>query len=152
MQVIELVGAGVVLLLTLGVGTVAHELSHATVLHALGVEYEFELLPDRNVVGLLGVGVSKNLATVTPTSIPAELSPRWLRLSALAPLALAVPPALLVTGIGSTPRTLDSAILAAATVGWFACALPSPQDFSLFWHAEQVMADRSAGETDDRTG
>ena len=40
MQGIALVGAGLALLATLGIGLVAHELTHAAVLHAFGVAYD----------------------------------------------------------------------------------------------------------------
>jgi len=149
MQVIELLGAGVVLALTLGVGTVAHELTHAVALQVLGVEYDVEWLPERDIVGLFGVGVSRNWATVTPRSIPPGVSTRGLRISAIAPLALAIPIAGVLLGVVPDPMHLDNLAAAAMTVGWFACALPSPQDFSLFWHADQVVDEQApVGSTD----
>jgi hypothetical protein len=41
-------------------------------------------------------------------------------------------------------------VLASVTVGWLACALPSPQDFSVFWHAERIVSEGGVPTTDDR--
>ena len=87
MQTLELLGAALALLGTLGLGMVAHELAHALVLSALGVPYDINWFPGRTSdpldLGLLGA-----LATVTPRRIPRGV-PTWgLRLSAVAPLAV----------------------------------------------------------------
>ncbi|PSP36871.1 hypothetical protein BRC66_07920 [Halobacteriales archaeon QH_2_66_30] len=99
MQGIALVGAGLALLATLGIGLVAHELTHAAVLHAFGVPYDIRWFPGR--------------AADDSLMVPAGVLPD--------PLA------------GPAP-------VVAATVAWLGCALPSPRDFSLFWGADQVVA------------
>lgn len=130
MQVITLVGAAAVLLFTVGVGTIAHELTHAMVLRAFGVSYEIELF---------GRGVERTWATVTPCLPSKEVPPWGLRLAAIAPLVLAIPLVLVLVGILPDPLALENLFLTAATVAWFGCALPSPRDFSLFWHAERAI-------------
>lgn len=143
MEPIVLLGAAVVLLATIGVGIVAHELSHAAVLHAIGIPYEIRWFPGRNADGHFGIGVFQSWATVTPRRIPRE-SPVWgLRLSAIAPLVLASPFALVLVGVVPDPLEVSNVFVAAITVAWFGCALPSPQDFSVFWHAERALADHA---------
>jgi len=144
MQVIELIGATVVLLLTLGIGTIAHELSHAAVLSALGIAYDIEWFRGRDTVGLFGVGVVTNWASVTPKAYPQHRSPLGLRLSALAPLTLLMLPTLLLGVVHPASIDTNNLFLLAATVGWLACALPSPQDFSVFWHAASVIEQYSS--------
>jgi hypothetical protein len=82
---------------------------------------------------------------VTPREIPEELSPTWLRVAALAPLTLALPPLLVLAGVLPDPLRSGDVLLAAATVAWFGCALPSPQDFSLFWYPRRAVAEHEAG-------
>jgi hypothetical protein len=148
MQTVALAGAGVVLFLTVGVGIVAHELSHAAVLYFLGIQCDID-------IGLAWVGTSQvnasiygTLAAVTPREITPETSAWAMRLSSVAPLILAVPFVTVVTGVVPDPLQADSLLLTAWTVGWLACAIPSPQDFSVFWHAERAVAEHTAGSAD----
>lgn len=137
--------AGLALVLTLGLGTVAHEGSHALVLYALGVPFDVSWLPDREGGLALGAGLSGKWASVTPRTLPADL-PSWgLRVSALAPLALAAPMALVLAGVLPDPVGMGNLPLAAAALGWFGCALPSPRDFSLVWHAERAIEEHGSG-------
>ena len=136
----DLLLAGGALLLALGVGTVAHEFAHALVLRALGVPVDVRWLPDRGDSGPATAGFAGRWATVTPRRLPADLPPRGLRLAALAPLAMATPMALVLLGVLPDPVATGNLPLIAATIAWFACALPSPQDFSLAWHAEAARA------------
>lgn len=138
---VELTGAGVVLLVTLGVGTVAHELTHVLVLRTLGVAYDVEWRPQRQNEDVFGLDVHRALASVTPRAIPEDLPPWGLRLAAVAPFGLATPAVLILVGVLPDPIASGNAYLAAATVGWLGFALPSPQDFSLFWHAERAIED-----------
>ena len=136
----ELLGAGLVLVTALVAGTVAHELSHAVALRAFGVPYVMEWLPNRHDAGLVRASISGGWATVRPKNIPREL-PSWsLRVAALMPLLLATPLALVGLGAVPDPSQAASAYPMAATVGWLACAIPSPQDFSLVWYAERAIA------------
>jgi hypothetical protein len=66
-------------------------------------------------------------------------------LSSVAPLLLVAPFVALVTGIVPDPLQADSLLLTAWTVGWLACAIPSPQDRSVFWHTEQAVAEHTDG-------
>lgn len=141
MTPVELVGAFAVLVGTVVAGMVAHELSHALALRAFGVPYDLEFLPERDDAGLLRTGVRGTWATVTPTAVPAELSAWRLRTAAVMPLCLAVPFAPVAVGTVPDPIAAGDPYLAAATIGWFACALPSPQDFSLLWHPKRAIAE-----------
>lgn len=137
----DLLLAAGALLLALGVGTVAHESAHALVLWVLGVPFDVRWLPDRRETSPAGAGFPGRWATVTPRSLPADVPPWGLRVAALAPLAMATPMALVLVGVLPDPVQTGSPPLAAAAVAWFACALPSPRDFSLFWHAEGAVAE-----------
>lgn len=134
----ELLAAGLVLVLAVCAGTVLHELLHAGVLRAAGVPFEIQWLPegDGGLAGPLGP-----LASVRLRAIPADL-PAWqLRAASLAPLALAAPLLAVPAGAVPDPFAADAVVLQAAVVGWMACALPSPADFSLVWRADDVVAD-----------
>lgn len=137
-----------VLLLTLPAGIAAHEFSHALVLRALGVSFDVAWLPDRHGRGAMPAGAFGRWASVTPRSIPPDLAPRGLRVAALAPLALATPMALVLLGVLPDPIQTGNLPLVAATLAWFGCALPSPQDFSLVWHAEAALAGESEASID----
>lgn len=89
MQGTELVGAGILLLGTVAVGLIAHELTHAVVLRTLGVPYDIHWFPGSEASTLAG-GLTGTWAAVTPRTIPADV-PTWgIQLSATAPLVLAV--------------------------------------------------------------
>jgi hypothetical protein len=68
-----------------------------------------------------------------------------MRLSSVASPILVAPFVAVVAGIVPDPLQADSLLLTAWTVGWLACATPSLQDFSVFWHAEQAVAEHTAG-------
>ncbi len=143
MQVVELAGAMGLVLATVAIGTVAHELSHAVGLRALGIAYDIEWLPEHDASGFSGVVAYSSLATVTPRGIPPGVS-RWgLRLAAVAPFVLATPALLIVVGVLPDPVASGNAPLAAAAVAWLGCAIPSPQDFSLFWHVDRAVDGRA---------
>lgn len=145
MEILELSLAALGLLIMLGVGTVAHEFTHAIVLRALDVPYDIEWFSARNTTTFFNASTLGTWATVTPRSIPRE-TPAWgLRLSAIAPLLLATPILLVFVGILPDPLQMDSALAIALTVAWLGCAIPSPQDFSLFWYADQVIDDHADG-------
>ena len=130
--------AAVVLLLTVGTGTVVHELLHAAMLRASGVDYEMRWLHGR-CAGRLGAGVFGTWASVELLAVPADLSPWRLRAASLAPLLLATPLVVVAVGAVPDPFASGSVVLQLAVVGWLACSLPSPQDFSMVWHAETVL-------------
>ena len=137
MQGAELVGAGVVLVATIAVGLIAHELTHALVLQTLRVPHKVRWFPGEQE-STLTCGLTGTWASVTPERFPNHM-PTWgLRLSATAPLALAVPLFLFVSGVGGVPQ-VGTPYFTATVVGWLACSIPSPQDFSVFWHAERVI-------------
>lgn len=137
-----LVGAALVLCVAVAVGVVAHELLHAAVLHLLGIRYDLTV-----GVGRVGIG---NADADTPGAlgrvVPLETAPdgaAWkMRLSAIAPLVLAVP--VLAVGVVPAPLPVDDPLFTAWAVGWLACAIPSPQDFSVFFHADRALAARAA--------
>ena len=135
-----LVGSGAVLLVAVIAGTVVHELSHAAALRAFSVPHVVEFLPRRAEVGTLRASITGEWARVVPCDLSSDLSPWALRVAALMPLLLATPLALVPLGVLPDPFGSDNPYLIAATLGWTACALPSPQDFSLVWHAERIVA------------
>lgn len=59
-----------------------------------------------------------------------------LRIAALMPLLLAAP--VLALGAAGYLTAATPAVTAAA-IGWLACSIPSPQDFSVAFHAEQLL-------------
>lgn len=138
----ELLWAGVVFVGMLGVGTVAHELTHATVLRALGIPYELEWFPQCEGQAHLNTGLLGAWATVTPQSLDGDVPVWGLKLSAVAPLVLTTPVLLIVLGVLPDPLATGNLVLVSMLLAWLGCALPSPQDFSLFWHAEQLIEER----------
>ncbi len=129
---IEVVVAGCVLVATVGIGLIAHELSHAVVLRLGNVEYEMSYFPARSE-GIIGALASYPWAVVEPTNAQ-NVSTRILRIAALSPLALTVP-VLVLASSGIAPA--DNLLVAAFTIGLLACALPSPQDFSVAFYAHR---------------
>lgn len=143
MELLILFGAGVVLLCALAFGTVVHELAHAAVLHAFGIPYEIEWLPASSAGGRFPASLAGRWASVTPGRLPASTPVRGLQVSALAPLVLALPFVLVAMGVVPDPLASNNPVVGALAVGWLACALPSPRDFSTVWYPETV-ADRLA--------
>lgn len=117
-------------------GLIAHEWSHALVLRLAAVEYTISYAPNRKG-GILGLLRSCPWAVVHPH--PTGSEPTWvLRAAALAPLILAVPAlGLLAAGNAATQPSITT----AAIIGWLACAIPSPQDFSVAFHAHTALQD-----------
>lgn len=134
MIVSNLLGAGCALALALTLGLVAHECAHATVLRLAAIDYTVSVLPGRSD-GLVALVTTHPWAAVSPR--PSGDEPAWvLRLAALAPAALAIP----VFGLGLVGSvTADTPVVAAAAIGWLACSLPSPQDFSVAFYADQLL-------------
>lgn len=141
MNVVELVTAGVVLVGTVCLGTVLHELSHGLALRAFGVPHELSWFPGADD-GPLAAGVTGRWAAVVPRGDLSDVSPASLRVAAMMPLVLATPFALAAVGVVPNLVASGDPRLQAAAIGWLACALPSPQDFALLWHAADALADR----------
>ncbi|MDQ2052490.1 hypothetical protein RBH26_18665 [Natronolimnohabitans sp. A-GB9] len=130
----ELVVAGLALALAVAAGLVVHELAHALVLRLFGIDYTLSYLPGRTD-GVGGFVTSGPLAVVHPHPTGRD-SAHALRVAALAPLSLAAP--VFAFGIGGSVPA-DSPIVLALAVGWLACAIPSPQDFSVVFYAHRVL-------------
>lgn len=150
MLLLELLAAVLVVLLAVGTGTVVHELLHAAVLRLAGVDCDVRWLQGGRT-GRLGAGLFGTWASVRMTSIPSALEPWQLRIAALSPLLLAAPLVAIGAGVVPDPFALDNLYLELAVVGWLACALPSPQDFSVVWHAPQLLARATAEKADGST-
>lgn len=144
----ELSTAAAVVLLTVGLGIVVHELTHVIVLHMLGVVYEIEWLPSHEAQDTSHLGIDQAWASVTPQDIPEDLSPWGVRLAAVAPLALVIPGVPIFVGAVADPVAAGNVYVTAAVIAWLAIALPSPQDFSLFWYAGQAIEDFHASSVD----
>lgn len=139
--------AGCALAIAVVGGLVAHEWSHALVLRLTDIEYEVSYFPGRTD-GFLGFLASCPWAAVRPQ--PTGTESAWLfRLAALAPFALTLP----VFGLGvGGYLTTEKPIVAAAAIGWLACSIPSPQDFSVVFHAHRLLeAEASAASHSPRT-
>ncbi|WP_247728974.1 hypothetical protein [Halovivax limisalsi] len=116
-----------------GAGLLAHEGVHAVVLRATGTACSMTIAPRHDSTGRR---LAIPLAAVHPR--PTEsTSPHSLRLAALAPLVLAVPPFALGS-LGVAP-TLEQPLLLGGIVGWLACAIPSPQDFAVAFYARRAI-------------
>jgi hypothetical protein len=139
---VELVGAVLTLCVAVIAGTAAHELAHGLALRFGGVPYTIRWRP-RHGRGRLSP--SSALAAVTPQA-GATATATTHRLAALAPLALATPFVLVLVGLVPDPFQHAPLPVQAALVGWLGCAIPSPQDFAVVWHAERALENAHADE------
>lgn len=130
----EVLLAGGVLVVTLIVGTLAHESAHAAVLRAFEIPYDVDWRPG---TATSAGAVAQPLATVTPRAQASPTPSVGLRLAALAPLGLTAPLLLVLAGALPDPLATGDPSLAAATVAWAGTALPSPQDFAVFWYGDR---------------
>lgn len=127
---IELLLAGCLLGGTVAVGLLAHESAHATVLRLAGIEYTVSYSPGRDESRR-----GHPWAVVRPS--PTGREPPWhLRIAALSPALLALPA--FAVGVVGGPW-LDSPLVTAVIVGWLACSIPSPQDFSVAFYAHRAL-------------
>ncbi|MFC6732127.1 MULTISPECIES: hypothetical protein [unclassified Haladaptatus] len=140
----ELLGAVMVLVASGVLGILAHEFAHALALRAFGIAFRIDWLPDGREEGLLGMIFLGKLAAVTPTRFPHADAALRLRISSMMPLALLVPLATIPLGVVPGSLVADSLFAKVALIGWCACALPSPQDFSVLWYAPRVVAKKRA--------
>lgn len=141
MQLISVLGIMVALLVTACIGIIVHELSHAVVLHFLGIPYQIEWFPAGSGGRYFGVWVFGTWASVTPRRIP-RTAPIWgIRLSAIAPFVLLFPFVLVIAGLLPDPLSEGNVAFTAVAIVWLGCALPSPQDFSVFWYADRALSE-----------
>lgn len=138
MSPIELATAGFALLLTVALGTVVHELSHALALEAFDIPYEITWFPTEND-GLRACGSIGALASVSPERTDRKLTPLGLRTAAMMPVVMVIPVVLTLVGVLPDPVAGGNTIGTAVVIGWLACALPSPQDFSILWYADRAV-------------
>lgn len=129
--------AGCALALTVVVGLVTHEWMHALTLRLARIDYTITYFPDRTD-GVGGLLASCPWAAVHPhpTGREPALS---LRAAALAPVLLAVPVFAVGMHGGVFGVPVESPIATAIAIGWLACSIPSPQDFSVVFYAHQVL-------------
>lgn len=136
MNAIDLLGVVSLLLATVGIGTILHELTHALTLRIIGVSYRTRWFPrseNNSALDVMGP-----LATVTPVRVREDKT--WgIRFAALAPLVLATPLLGIAFGFLPDPFEAGNVYGISLTVAWAACTIPSPQDFSFFWHPEQIL-------------
>ena len=121
-------------------GTIAHELSHAAALRAFGVSCELRWLPDRGPTGSLRMGIRGRWAMVTYRERSRDLAPWKLRVASMMPFSLAIPVFAVGLGVGWLGAIEQSLPITLGLLGWLACAIPSPDDFSIFWYPEQSIA------------
>lgn len=133
---LALVGLGV----GVAAGTVCHEFAHALALRAAGVPYELVWLPDGSRRRVLSAAVTGRWATVEARPRPGVDGATPVRIAALMPFALASPFLLVPLGAVPDPFATGDPVAVAAAVGWLACALPSPRDFSVAFYAHSATA------------
>ena len=124
--------------LTLIVGVIAHELSHAIALRAFSIRHEIRLLPDRSSPRGLRAVIGGRLASVDLHDVQVDVAPWKLRVAALMPLSLVLPFGLIPLGVLPDPIAIGNLHLALVVIGWMACALPSPADFAIVWNPADV--------------
>lgn len=133
----DVVVAGCALALAVTAGLLVHEWTHALVLRLARIEYTIEYFPDStdDGGGVFAVLARCPWALVRPQ--PTGDEPAWhLRVAALVPLSLALP--VLLLGLSGHVPT-DNVVVSAALIGWLACAIPSPQDFSVAFYAHRIL-------------
>ena len=140
---LTLLTAPLTLALAIVLGLLAHELAHATVLRLGRVECTVSVLPARSTGLLVGLR-GRQWAVVEPTLTGRE-SPWVLRVAALAPLTLWIP----VLAAGAAGLPFDRVPLVVFTIGWLACALPSPRDFSVAFYAHRLIDETAASTGSD---
>jgi hypothetical protein len=123
-----------------GIGIVAHELTHVLTLRAFGISCRAQFGRNQQGARLFDLSLGAPLATVTPQLAADENPESRLRIAALMPLLLAGPFCLIPLGIVPDPFLTGNVPMQVAVVGWLACALPSPQDFSIVWDPTQCVA------------
>nr|WP_241431465.1 hypothetical protein [Natrialba hulunbeirensis] len=132
--------SGGALAIAVAVGLLAHEWMHAVVLRVARIDYNLTYFPGSGA-GFAGVLAGRPWAVVHPR--PRGHEPAWiLRVAALAPLSLAVPVFAVGAGFVSpvpVPVDIDTTIATAFAIGWLACAIPSPQDFSVAFYAHRAL-------------
>lgn len=120
-------------------GVVSHELLHVLVLRLSGAACTVEVLPDGGDDRHLVAGLGGPLVHVDIEQSE-DVSPRHLRIAALVPFALAFPLVLIVAGVLPNPFLTGSTGGKLMLIGWVACSIPSPQDFSLAWYPARALA------------
>ncbi|MFC7196046.1 hypothetical protein ACFQL4_17730 [Halosimplex aquaticum] len=116
MTPIEILAALVALASAVSIGLVAHELAHAAVLRAAGVPHVIDWFPGSDG-GLLQAGLRGEWAAVRPR--PGAETPAWLlRVSAMMPLALVAPLALVPVGVVADPFASEGSPGSPCSAGW----------------------------------
>jgi hypothetical protein len=138
MNAVDVGSAGLLLMALVVGGTMLHELLHAAVLSASGVPFTIRWFSPTDVTDLRS-WASGGWATVRPDSYPPGVSPWQLRLAALAPMVMALPVLLVAAGVVPDPFPAGSVLFELAAVASMACAIPSPSDFSVVWHADRLL-------------
>lgn len=139
MYALDVGSAVVFLVLLVAGGTILHELLHLLILRVFGIPYSVEWFSVSHM-GSLQSWLSVKWATVTPDILSEDVSPWHLRLAAIAPLTIAAPFLLAVGGVVPNPFADGTVLQKLAVIALLACAIPSPDDFSLFWHADRVVS------------
>ena len=141
-----MISALLVLGISVVVGTIAHELSHALALRSFHIPHVVRWFPDRGESGSLSMGLRGRWAMVTYGSVPATVDPWKLRVAAMMPLTLTLPVIVVYLGLVPVGPIEGNLIVSFAAIGWLACAIPSPADFAIFWHPEESI-DRATDST-----
>lgn len=132
-----LVAVATTMCLTVVVGVLVHELLHAAVLRSAGVDCSLRFRPENEAAEGFRTLATGALASVGIESVPANCSLWRLRVAALAPLAMVLPVAAFAWLLGAGSLT-GSPLHTLVVICWLGCALPSPADFAIVWHTEDL--------------
>lgn len=130
-------------------GVFVHECLHALCLRAAGVPCSLRVGGEGDAIGL-GIGFGA-IASVRMDRVPPSVDPWQLRVAALSPLVLTAPLFAIALGVVPDPFAVGTLYEQTALVGWLACALPSPQDFSQYFHAEDIVEGAQSDPSDQRS-
>ena len=134
-----MISALLVLGISVVVGTIVHELSHAVALRSFDIPHVVRWFPDRDESGSLSMGLRGRWAMVTYGSVPASVDPWKLQVAAMMPLTMTVPVIVVYQGLIPMGAIDGNLMVSFAIIGWLACAIPSPADFAIFWHPEESI-------------
>ncbi|WP_135854574.1 hypothetical protein [Halorussus salinus] len=139
-SLVHLLSVGGVLVVTVAVGVCVHELLHVLPLSFTDAEYAVTLFPSDGESAFQNA-LTGSLVRVEVTDLP-DATPEWLvRGAALAPLALALPLALVAVGVLPNPVATGDQLGTVALLAVTGCGLPSPADWSVVWHGSELAED-----------
>ncbi|UPW00176.1 hypothetical protein M0R88_16885 [Halorussus gelatinilyticus] len=136
-SLVHLLSVALVLLVTVAVGVCVHELLHVVPLSFTDAEYAVTVFPSDGESAFQSA-LTGSLVRVEVTNLPDATPDSVLRGAALAPLALALPLALVAAGVLPNPVATGDHFGTVALLALTGCGLPSPADWSVAWHGSEL--------------